>query len=961
MVSVDQVEQLEAGDRVAEWLLKDRDGSLISSGPIESPADLALCRVEQGPRGSLFLVIDDGTVSGEWGRRASVVVRPELDGDELSLYKELSSGAEVSKGDLLSRLGEHLERAERPIDAAWAFAESGAAAEDLAGNFLRARKLARQKRAYVGELFRREAKALRNRGAETDTRRRELIGLALDLDRDLDPTGPAVATDLEQLALLDMYGSNPAVAEELLLEALQLRRAIEPDSLYSAETISRLILTLAQLGRFECMLERNRQLYELLVRIDAAPIERVRVHSVWGQTLSKLGRLQEAREQLEAAAELVESTPLIEPSVVAIVAGGLASLYYDFGDFVSADRYIRQAVEIAETLDSQLHLLPIFLNTLATIQSERLEFAAADTTFARVIALYEERSPSSSGLAIALNNRAVGARASGDLDRALALAQRAQAMAFDIAPESLNAANSRVILAHILAKRGDVEGAVRETSAALDSVREQFAESPRVARTVALLGTYQRDLGNLDAARELFTEAIETYRGRSPGVADHARALHGLGLVAAEQDRQSEATENLCAAVDVIDQQRIGMGTDRRSSAGFAREFSDFYHHCSEALLAADRTAEAFAIVERSRARDLLILLAQRHPSLDARVPEALRLGRSRLNASYDALYERLGGPKGSSPDQVETQRELEVLRQERLDLERALRTQDSRLAAVQFPVPLDFDAAVAALEPGTVALTYSLGEASSRLFVVGRSVGEQRIATFAIDLERDRLEALVAGLRQAIIEQSEYRFAARRLWDALLAPAEPWLGDAERLLISADGALNNLPFGALVDADGRFLVERLPLHAVASVTVRQELRRRAKAKSRAVTRGSLVIFGDPVVDEGQRSFRVRSAVRSGFDLSALPESRREAEAIAGLFEGSAVSFLGSAATESRFKEVAANVDRLHIATHGYVDDTSPLDSGLVFSHQDGDGEGTNGILQAWEIFDQLELNADLW
>jgi CHAT domain-containing protein len=54
---------------------------------------------------------------------------------------------------------------------------------------------------------------------------------------------------------------------------------------------------------------------------------------------------------------------------------------------------------------------------------------------------------------------------------------------------------------------------------------------------------------------------------------------------------------------------------------------------------------------------------------------------------------------------------------------------------------------------------------------------------------------------------------------------------------------------------------------------------------------------------------------------------------------------------------VDPNVRYLHFATHAFVDERFPLNSGLVLSpsHRDGDG-----VLEAWEILDHFRTNAEL-
>jgi CHAT domain-containing protein len=50
----------------------------------------------------------------------------------------------------------------------------------------------------------------------------------------------------------------------------------------------------------------------------------------------------------------------------------------------------------------------------------------------------------------------------------------------------------------------------------------------------------------------------------------------------------------------------------------------------------------------------------------------------------------------------------------------------------------------------------------------------------------------------------------------------------------------------------------------------------------------------------------------------------------------------------------------VHFATHGLLDDRFPLNSALALTIPDRSDEGENGLLQAWEIFEQVRLDADL-
>ncbi|MBK9317065.1 MAG: CHAT domain-containing protein [Acidobacteria bacterium] len=85
-----------------------------------------------------------------------------------------------------------------------------------------------------------------------------------------------------------------------------------------------------------------------------------------------------------------------------------------------------------------------------------------------------------------------------------------------------------------------------------------------------------------------------------------------------------------------------------------------------------------------------------------------------------------------------------------------------------------------------------------------------------------------------------------------------------------------------------------------------------------------------------------RSATRSV--IRPLPEAERQVREIGKLYgSGKSRIFTGRAATESRFKSEARNHEILHLATHGVVDDASPLYSYLLLARSGGDEDGLLG------------------
>ena len=222
------------------------------------------------------------------------------------------------------------------------------------------------------------------------------------------------------------------------------------------------------------------------------------------------------------------------------------------------------------------------------------------------------------------------------------------------------------------------------------------------------------------------------------------------------------------------------------------------------------------------------------------------------------------------------------------------------------------------------------------------------RVVAFRGLIERGRDSS---EIEPALVAQGE------RLYADLVKPAGRALDDAERILISPDGALHLLPFAALVRQRQplAFLAEWKPLPTVASASVYAEIKKTRREAADSAPR--LAAFGDPA-PAARVAPAGHDSARAG--LRPLPHSREEVERIAALFGAGARRYLGAAATEAQALSLGRDVRYVHFATHGLLDARSPLDSALVLAPPAAGQTGDDGLLQAWEVRDRLRLDADL-
>ncbi len=448
-------------------------------------------------------------------------------------------------------------------------------------------------------------------------------------------------------------------------------------------------------------------------------------------------------------------------------------------------------------------------------------------------------------------------------------------------------------------------------------------------------------------------------------------------------------------ALEVLEQQIGNLGGSYDVQAEFRAQHRDFYREAMELLLRQGRVAHAFHVLERFRARTFLTMLAERDIAFKVDLPEELDRKRRLLAVKHDRTLRRLAG--FSILDDMKevdlVRHELEAIDGERDQIEEMIRRASPKLAALRYPQPLTAELAQEALDPGTLLLSYVVGVDATTIFALSR---EEGVEVRTVHAGETALREKILDLRDLVPEATSdtllgreriqaLRDLGQELYQLLIEPFAERIGRSERLLLLPDGPLHGLPFGALSrrheDGSGedQFLLEWMPFHITLSVTTYTELKkRRSLVSGPGVEAKQVVAFGDPsypgtVVKRAPGAQAVAPALdavvrsvseREGldFDWKSLPYTRREVEGIAELFPERLVRvFLGFDALEERVKALGADVGVLHLAAHAVMDDHQPLSSFIALTIPADPVDGRdNGLLQAWEILEQVRLDADL-
>jgi CHAT domain-containing protein len=263
-----------------------------------------------------------------------------------------------------------------------------------------------------------------------------------------------------------------------------------------------------------------------------------------------------------------------------------------------------------------------------------------------------------------------------------------------------------------------------------------------------------------------------------------------------------------------------------------------------------------------------------------------------------------------------------------------------------------------------------------------------------AIDLgEATAIDRQVERFRGALSRPAhrDTRAAARTLHQAVMAPIAASLRDVPRIIVSPDGALNLIPFAALVGADDKYLVEHF---TISYMTSGRDLVRFAEAGRRPRATGPPSIVANPsfgslrtasvALPDGPgatRAVPAPSELQRGLRFVPLPGTAQEAAALAKMLPDARV-YTGSDANEGLLKRLSAP-SILHIASHGFflrpraaprgttsgreANAPAPVDadredalvlSGLALAgaNERGGSKDEDGILTALEV-----VGLDLW
>lgn len=923
------------------------------------PGDVAQVEFEEAPRGATTLeVIRDGTrierpiSSGVW----LLDVRPRLDEADLEAFTsaraQLASrdAADVAAGLAASSALAARWRRTRPDDAAWLdlrmagrrgdSPERAAAVKALEDAQAEAdRGLDPVRAAQLAVLRGRAADA-----AGDHVRADAAYSQGLERWERLRPGGLMVAFCASRLASVAMAQSRLGDAERLYARALDLRAREAPGSMELASAHNNAAIVYGEKGDYEQSARHLGVALETWGRLGPGS----RTYSAGLRNLGivrrRQGLLADSEEALRRTVELLEGTAP-DTMDMARTLDNLGITLLLRGRLEDAAPVFVRAARLAGA-HGTAHDEARVLTNQAVFERLRGERRAAEALFERALALHAK---AGTGRTLAVATLLLGqAQVASDPAARRRLLEQARAIVEEANPDGILRASVLSDLGELALQSGAFEDARELLEAGLGQARRLAPDARPTSLALRRLGELALARGEPVEAEARLREALAIESARFPGTDDEARTRYQLGRALRRQGRAAEACAMLTAALGALDSQLGVLGGGTESRARFRAEFGEIHFEAIDLLVELGRPADAFQALETWRARELLAALGTRDTPLPHLPP-----GLDRRRRAAEALYRRL---LGELPDVEAGKREallagIASSRNELAEVGDAIRAVSPRLASLRQGDALDVAAARRALEPGTLLLSFAVGDAHSFVFAVGPAAGELTVHRIAAG--RKQLADAAGALRAAVSRPSifqTWRTPAETLSALLVAPVADRVERAQRLLVLPDGPLQLVPFAALpVRRRGPLLVERAPVHVAPSATAYAELASRRRPER---TRTAVVI-ADPAIGPA------RSVGPRDRKLGPLPGARREAALVRDLLGPTATVFTGADATERRVKGVGSDVTHLHLGCHGLLDARSPLDSSLALAASGGDA-AEDGRLQAWEVLEQMRLDADL-
>lgn len=703
---------------------------------------------------------------------------------------------------------------------------------------------------------------------------------------------------------------------------------------------------LSKKGYFEEALSKFRESFDF-ARASKIPSEEASALQNMAHIYQLRGQFSEALEKIDACLKVYQKHP--DKAGEASARGIVGGIYARTGRYAEALRIFTDILDLFHEAEMK--------QEEATIRSYRASVYWATGRYEDAlqdlsISIDLVRATKDTSLEAAhLNNIGIVYLSMRDYEEALRVLQKALDLSEGLDSKALALNN----IGEAYQEYGKYTEALEAYEKSLRIKREignklgEAATLTNIGAVYSTTGKYEDALNKLDEALRIATPLDDTYSTFPIYI--------NIGDVYYAQKLWSQAATAYENAIKRIEKIRIQ--TEEKSlQTGFFKQYTKPYHLRAESLLELGDKKQAFSVSEQAKARTLINLLqggkvnVRKAMTVNERKQERV-LSDTVLRVTGQLNEARRGGDK-SRISRLESELRIALSDLEKYNLTMFFRHPELTIQRAEFK-PVELDELGRRLSSGKsnwCLLAYVIGEGKVFLYAVraGKDPGTP------VDVQVNRLkndsgqylseEEITEKVRNFRLrcsnENGIYKSLSQELHRLLIAPAENMIADADHLLIIPDGILNLLPFHALTDGVGSFLVQKRRISYAPSATALVEMMKLADRRRKRGGKRSLFFTGSRVFPDHEE-FRARE----------LPWAEKQVNQIARLYKVRPT--LGARATEARARTEMRKARYIHIATHGVLNEAAPMYSAVLLRKD----LRNDGWLYASELVD-MDLEADL-
>ena len=453
---------------------------------------------------------------------------------------------------------------------------------------------------------------------------------------------------------------------------------------------------------------------------------------------------------------------------------------------------------------------------------------------------------------------------------------------------------------------------------------QQRGDRAGIASSLTHLGEIASSEGKTQTALDSYRQALEIRKE----IGDRAGSgiiLNQIGALYINQKDYRRAIPPLQEAITLWESLRPGLRDSDKVSL-FETQITT-YEQLQQALIAEEQTEAALEIAERARARAFVELLA------------------ARLSGQSAETFDTPNPP---------TLAEIRRIAQE----QQATLVQYSIVGETLYIWVIQPNGLIELRSQNLKDLGITLEDAAERTRVAAVTGRSRGIAQRGVN---DWVQATRSGVQDNELEptaNTQKRRVNRRLrksYELLIEPIVDLLPNnpQETVIFIPQGSLFLVPFPALQDQQGVYLIEKHTLLTAPSIQALGLAHQRAQQLSSDLSKA--LVVGNPKMPSLAESPEAEPE-----PLDPLPGAEAEALVIADLL--GTEPLIGAEATEENITQQMENASLIHLATHGLLDELEVLGfrtPGALALTPTGNTRATDGWLTSEEILD-LNLSAQL-